>query len=275
MTGITKVGAGVGIMAVPLLANWLISGYGWRTAYVVLGIVAGAGIVLAALLFKRDPSQIGGRPYGADEAQSTEEDSEAAHFSLRRAMRTRQLWMFSAIWFSFIFCVQVVMVHIANHVTDLGLSPAIGASVISVVGGFSIFGRLGLAGLSDKIGPKSAYMIALSLLTSSFVLLQFAGEAWAFYIFAAMYGVAHGAYFALLAPMIAGLFGLRSLGSILGVILFIGTFAGLVSPVLTGWVFDTINSYQPAFITCLVLNAISIMLLFSLKPIANSSAKTL
>ncbi len=266
MTGITKVGAGVGIMVVPLLASWLISSYGWRNAYAILGIIALVGITSLALLFKRDPSQIGELPDGATEEQATESNVNTRQFSLREAMGTRQFWTFSAMWFSFMFCMQVVMVHIVPHVTDVGISATMAATIVSVIGGFSILGRLGLPGLSDILGTKMAYMIAFFFLAAALIWVQFAQGAWMFYLFAALYGVAHGACFALLAPMMVELFGLDSLGSILGAVLFMGTPGGIISPILAGWIFDIMGNYQLAFWICFALSVVGLILISLLRP---------
>ena len=72
LTGVTKVGAGIGTMTLPLLSSWLIYSHGWRNAYIIIGILALVGIVSMALLFKRDPSQIGELPDGAIGVEATE-----------------------------------------------------------------------------------------------------------------------------------------------------------------------------------------------------------
>ena len=269
MTGITKVGAGIGIMVVPLLANWLIFNYGWSRAYTIIGTIALVVIVLMALLFKRDPSQIDELPDGATEVEATESNINTRQFSVKEAMATRQFRTFSAAWFSFMFCSQVVTLHIVPHVTDLGISATMAATIVSVIGGFSILGRLVLSSLSDSLGTKMAYMIAFSLLAISLVWLLFAREAWMFYLFAALYGMAHGASFALLSPMVAGLFGLQSLGSILGMVLFAGTFGSLISPMLAGRIFDIMGSYQLVFLILVVFSVIGLILISLLRPISS------
>ncbi|MFC2011186.1 MFS transporter [Chloroflexota bacterium] len=266
MIGITKVGAGVGIMVLPLLANWLISSYGWRNAYTIIGTIALVGIVLIALLFKGDPSQIGELPDGATEVDATESAINHHQFSVKEAMATRQFWIFSTAWFSFMFCMQAIMTHIVPHVTDMEISATIAAIILSVIGGFSILGRLSLPSLSDSLGTKTAYIITFSLLVISLVWLQFAREAWMFYLFAALYGTAHGASFALLSPMVARLFGLQSLGTILGAILFTGTFGNLIGPMLAGWIFDIMGSYQLIFIILVVFSIIGLILISLLRP---------
>ncbi len=266
MTGITKVGAGIGIMVVPLLSGWLISISGWRNAYLILGVVALLSIISMALLYKRDPSEIGKLPDG-DTKVVDNNIEQGIKFLLGDVLRTRQFWMFTVSWFCFMFCLQIVMVHIVNHVTDVGISSTIAASVVSVIGGLSIAGRLGLASLSDVTGRKTAYLIAFSFLASAFLSLQFAREIWSFYLFGALYGIAHGACFTLLPLMMARLFGISSLGSVLGMILFFGTLGSLISPVFAGWVFDVTNSYLPAFWVGLGFSILGLVLLVLLKPV--------
>lgn len=266
MTGITKVGAGIGIMVVPLLSGWLISVSGWRNAYLIIGVLALLSIVSMAFLYKRDPSEIGSLPDGNTKVINNMVGS-GIQFSLSEVLRTKQFWIFTVSWFSFMFCLQMVMVHTVNHVTDLGISSTIAASMISVIGGLSIAGRLGLASLSDLIGRKTAYLIAFSFLVSAFLCLLLAREIWTFYLFAALYGVAHGACFTLLPLMMARLFGTSSLGSVLGMLLFFGTIGSLISPIFAGWVFDTTGSYLPAFWVGLGFSILGLILLLLLKPV--------
>ncbi|MFC1951726.1 MFS transporter [Chloroflexota bacterium] len=272
-TGIAKAGAGIGIFIMPLLANWAISGYGWRSAYVVLGIIALAGVVATALFLKRDPGQIGLLPDGAAEVETGDSNISTRQFSLREAIGTRQFWLFSAVCFLLIFCMQVALVHIAPHAIELGISATIAATTVSTIGGASILGRIGMGSISDRLGCKSTFIVAISLLIVSLVLLQFAKEAWLFYIFATLYGIAHGAIFTLISPMLAELFGLRSLGAILGVVFFIGTTGGALGPVLSGRIFDVTGSYQLSFLICLALSIIAIVLISFLRPISNETLR--
>jgi MFS family permease len=63
--GIAMAGNALGVMALVPIAQWLIEGPGWRAAWLVLG--AGSGLVLAvlaALLLRRRPEDLGLRPDG-------------------------------------------------------------------------------------------------------------------------------------------------------------------------------------------------------------------
>jgi MFS family permease len=265
VTGITKAGAGVGMVIMPLLAGWLISNYGWRNAYAVIGMIAMIGIVLVALLLKRDPAQIGQLPDGVEKMRETDSNIEVRQFSLRRVIATRQFWIFSVVWFIVSFTTISILAHIAAHATDLGISTTTAFTVLSTVGGASILGRLGLGSISDRLGNKSTLFIAFALSTAAFIVIQFAREAWMFYLFAVLEGVSHGAFYALISPYLAQLFGLSSLGAILGVVIFIGTIGGAIGPVLAGRIFDITGSYQSFFLLCLALSIVAIILMIFLR----------
>ena len=247
MTGIIKTGAGVGMLATPLAANWLISTYGWRTSYIVIGIIALVLSISAAQLLKRDPSQMGLLPDGV-KVKTKSTPLTASGISLREAIHTRQFWLLGAVFFLFIFCTQSIMVHIYPHAVDIGMSTAIATNILATIGGISIAGRFLMGSAADMIGSKLATTIDLIILATALLWLQSAREVWMLYTIAALYGFAHGGLFALISPLIADLFGLRSHGVIFGIVLFTGTTGGTFGPVVAGYIFDITGSYQLHFI---------------------------
>ena len=265
-TAVIKTGAGMGMLIIPPLAVWLISGYGWRNGYIAMGIISLVGVIAVALFLRRDGEQ--NRQVSHDNAAKPKIAAGIVthQFSLREAIGTRQLWIFSVVWFQLTFTVQVVMVHIAPHVVELGISSAIAATVISIIGGASTLGRLAIGGLIDRLGNKAAFIVAIILLVISMALIRFVVEVWVFFIFAALYGIAHGAIFTVISPMLAKLFGLRSLGAILGFVVFVGTIGGAVGPVLSGIIYDATGSYQSAFLLCLVLCILALIGVLFLRP---------
>ena len=88
MTGIAKIGAGLGILTMPLAASWLISNYGWRNAYLVIGLASLIILILAAQFMKRDPSQIGQLPDGGTVAAEDNLALEPKGLSAQQAIYT-------------------------------------------------------------------------------------------------------------------------------------------------------------------------------------------
>ena len=127
-------------------------------------------------------------------------------------------------------------------------------------------GRLAMGSAGDRIGNKSAMIICFLILVATLLWLQSTKEMWTFYLFAVIYGFAHGGFFALTSPTVAGLFGLSSHGVILGIVFFSGSIGGAIGPVLAGYLFDITGSYQLGFLIPAVFSVIGLILVLLLKP---------
>lgn len=273
MTGTIKVGAGVGMLLMPLVTNWLISSYGWRTSYIIIGGVLLVFLVVASQFLRRDPSKIGLLPDGDKRTNISKFSPEEGGVSLQKAVQTRQFWMLCVMWLSFGFCLQTVMIHSAPYAVDIGASPSTAASILSIIGGVSIAGRFIMGGASDKIGNKRAYIICFSCLTIAFISILIIHESWVLYLFAVAYAFGHGGLWSLLSPIIAELFGIASHGAIFGLVYFVSTIGGTIGPILAGYIFDITGGYQIVFSTCLIFSIIAVILSACLTPTTYTKAK--
>jgi len=267
MSGIIKAGAGIGISIMPLVASWLISSYGWRTSYLVLGGMALVVIMLAAQFLRRDSGQKGLAPYSTNERDTHDLSLAGKGISLRETIHLRQLWITSAISMLILYCVGTIIVHIIPYALDLGISMANAAAVLAIIGGVSIVGRVVMGSAGDRLGTKWAVRICLLTLAASLFWLQLARELWMLYLFAAVYGFAHGGFFALLAPLVARQFGLNSLGTLYGFVFFFGTVGNIFGPVLAGYIFDITGSYRLGFLICALLAVTSFIISLRLRTI--------
>jgi len=273
MSGIIKVGAGVGMLIMPPAVNWLISLYAWRASYFIIGIIALVVIVSAAQFLKRDPGLIRQLPDCGEELEVSHESSVDGGFSLQEAIHAKQFWMICVIFLLGLFCSRTIVVHIAPHAVDLGISTTNAANVLAAIGGTSIIGRLIMGSMSDRLGSRLAITTCLLVLIVAFLWLQLARELWMLYLFASVYGFAHGGFFTLMSPWVAELFGTGSHGVIFGIVFFSGTIGGTIGPVLAGHIFDIAYSYQPAFLVCVILSLMAFMLALFLRPITHVREK--
>jgi predicted MFS family arabinose efflux permease len=262
-----KVGTGAGILIMPLVSTWLILSHDWRYAYSVLAIVIPIGLFAGALFLRRDPAEKGLQPYGVSEEDS-QDPKVYSSYTLQQALRSKQLWTACSIYFIVWYCTQTIMIHIVPHAIDLEMSAASAAGMLSAIGASSIAGRLVIGRAIDKIGSQRALTVSLCILAASFAWLLFARQAWMLYLFVPIYGFAHGAFFALMSPLIAELFGIGSHGSIFGVLLFVGQSGGAVGPIIAGRIFDVTKDYQIAFIILMAASIVGLILSLTLKPAA-------
>jgi len=268
ITGIVKMGTGFGQFAMPLLAAALISVYGWRHSYLSMAAANLVIILVAAQVLRRDPQGMGLLPNGdSHENLAASERTAESGVTLSVALKTRQFWIMCVAWFSVFFCLLTIIVHIVPHARDLGLSPATAAGVLSTIGGVSLLGRIVMGMVNDRIGGKGSLILCFIVLLCGLVWLQVASTVWMLFLFAAIYGFAHGSFFTVVSPTIAELFGTLSHGVLFGIILFSGMVGGSVSPIMAGRIFDTTGSYQIAFIILIAIAAIGLALITLLKPL--------
>ncbi|MFC1988193.1 MFS transporter, partial [Chloroflexota bacterium] len=158
-------------------------------------------------------------------------------------------------------------VHIVAHATELELSPVTAASIITVIGGASIVGRITMGITADRISKKSAYIICFIMVASALLWLAGAKEAWMLYLFAALFGFAYGGHIALGSLIIADLFGLGSHGVIFGSVIVGATIGGAIGPFVTGSIFDIMHHYQLAFLISAGMALIGLILALFIRPI--------
>jgi MFS family permease len=269
MTGIVVAGGGVGGFIMPPIVNWLISEYGWRDSYIIMGAVVTVIVILLAQCLRRDPAQIGQEPYGKNMEKEQELDVFAAGFSLKGASRTRQFWMIVAILFCFGFCIMTITVHIVPHATDLEISAATAANILSGLSGAILVGGILLGVIADRIGNRQAYAICLLLMAAALFWALAAREVWTLFLVVAIFGIGGGGAATLVSPLTAELFGMRSHGLVLGVLTFCATIGGSLGSFIAGYIFDVKGSYQLTIFMCATLAVIGLILTIILRPVRN------
>jgi MFS family permease len=254
MTGVVKTGTAIGQVVIPPLAAVAIASLGWRSAALGLGAAAAGLLVAAALAMSRPPAR-----------KPREPNAPAADgFDFREAARTRIFWTLCAMQFLFLPTLTTLPLHIAIHGMDLGLTAAIAATLLSVIGAASAAGRLTIGAFSDRIGGKNSYILCFVPLILSLLALLWIETPWPLFVAIAVYGFAHGGFFTIVAPTIAEFFGVRAHGAIFGAVLFFGTIGGALGPILAGRSFDVTESYGFAFATLAAMAALGLVLALSL-----------
>ncbi len=260
--GIAVAGFGLGGIISPPIAQWLISTYGWRQAYLVLGLVILTVVTPLAQFLKHSPQRIGLKPYGENETVKDKQSlaSAAEGFSFKQAIKTGHFWLFGSIMLCFLFALQAMLIHIVPYALDIEVPAIVAASILSIIAGSSIIGKLSVGFISDKIGTRKALTACLVTVTLALIWLLFLRDVWMFYLFAAFFGIAYGGIISLNTIIPAELFGLKFLGMILASLMLFFTIGGAVGAPVAGYIFDVTRSYSLAFIICVILCALALAL---------------
>ena len=264
MTGIAKVGTGVGMLIMPIFMNHSIALYGWRTTLVIIAMISMVLYTGLSQFLVRDPGKKGLFPDGMKNDYSKGGISKDSGLELGPAVRTPQFWVMCSDYFIAFFCASTILIHIVPHVMDQGISAANAAKVLSTIGALSIAGRFIMGGAGDRIGNKNALVICFVCLLIGLLYLQISDRLWMLIVFAVIYGFAHGGFWAIISPILAELFGTVSHGIIYGIVTFASSIGGALGAVTAGYVFDITQSYGIVF---LVLTGMCLTGLFATIPL--------
>lgn len=266
MSGIIKVGTGLGMVIAPLFIALIMKAFPWRTCFFILGAIVFISYILLAQLLVRDPSLKKQYPDNARPVESVGARQPERGIPFREALKTRQFWCLCLISLLVVSCTYTILMHIVPHVIDVGIPPSKAATVLATLGGVSMAGRLVMGATADRIGTRMALMISISLILTGMCYLPWAGALWMFYVFAVFQGLGHGGFYALMSPTVAEFFGTKSHGVLLGMVIFSTTIGGALGPFLAGYLFDVTNTYRVVFLTLAGTSLAALLLTATLTP---------
>jgi MFS family permease len=262
MVGIIMSGGGVGGLIIPNLADWLIRTYDWRTAYLVLGAAFLVITLIAAQLLRRSPA----RPEEISSLKkSVVEPAPAEPVTMSEVLRSRRFWLIVVAF----FCVGVnaltVQFHLVNHATDMFISTALSAGLLSLINGVSVAGSILLGVLGDKYSNRTVLIFSCLTLVLCMIGLLFASSYWHLVIFSLFFGIAFGAGLSNLPSLVAKTFNSAIMATVMGITNMIQTAGGSLGGFLAGYVYDLQQSYRSMFILCTVLCLIAFICFYRLK----------
>ncbi|HSH69742.1 MAG TPA: MFS transporter, partial [Deferrisomatales bacterium] len=250
--GITSSGGGVGAIVIAPFATFLIAHYQWRTAFVVMGGIAAAAMIGAALLLIKDPGDAGCVPDGGPrrppgKTSEAPADQGRQGLTLRQAFAVRPFWLLAAAWFLLSLSLHMVFIHVVPYAVGMGVSLIDASLILSLMGLANILGRLVLGRLCDRVGPGALGVVCLLVQCGALLWLMVANQLWMLYLFGAVYGFLWGGAGTITTVLTVELFGTRSLGTIMGVMSGGWAMGAAAGPAIGGYVFDVSGHYVTAF----------------------------
>ncbi|KAL7746660.1 hypothetical protein RI367_007939 [Sorochytrium milnesiophthora] len=229
-TGLAVSGSGVGGLVMSYLTPWMLGRM--STAWTLRAIAIAAfviGGVATILMRTRFP------PKGRT-------NEPLINFGMFRDRRFPLLFM-SAVLVPFGYLVPFT--YLPLYCQYAGFGPETSKMLLALINGMSIVGRIGLGLLADKIGNVNGCAICNFLGGFSMIIFWlFGGRSLAMLVlFACFYGVLGGGYIALTPTVLAQLFGVQSLASLMGLLYAATSVGTIASDPLAG----ALMSDSPAF----------------------------
>jgi len=248
--GIAVAGIGCGTLFVAPIAAALIQRIGWRETYVVFAVASAMLLLVCAFVVKRPPVHVAPAPFRIREAIAT---------PVFKLLYVSSLLSSMGLFTPFVF--------LPAFARDHGASEVAAATLVGLIGGSSVVGRMGLGAMADRVGVVRLYQLCYLVVGLSFALWLVAQSYALLVVFALVLGVGYGGYVALSPAVLAHFYGTERLGSVLGALYTSGGVGVLMGPPVAGFIIGH-SGYRWAIAFSLATGLASF---FALLPLAKES----
>ncbi len=266
-------GNGIAIVFSGLLIPWInadLGPEGWRTGWLVIGIASVCIAMIAALLLKNSPEELGLAPMGKPDPSQVHVSGEGKSFSGTALPENRHKWTMVHLGCIYAFFGATYVVYATFIVTSLvderGFGEGTAGTFWAVVGALSIFSGPLFGGLSDRLGRKITIIAVYFLFTISYALAAAAHSVVFLYVSIGIFGLAVWSIPTIMSAAVGDYMGPQNAVRAFGFItLFFGA-GQIAGPAMAGFLADSLGSFSPAFYLCAFLTACGAALTFFLKP---------
>ena len=269
--GVVAMATPLGSAVLSLVYQFFVTNYGWRSAFLTLGVALWVLVVIPGLIFlRRQPEDLGLFPDGITQAAPLRQTAAAgaaelqAEYSWQRgeAARTATLWLLVAGAFLSAIGTGGVAFHMAAYMTDGAIAPTLAATVVSVMALSGAFGNGIWGALAERFHPRRLNVATMLLAAASVALLMQVRSVFTAYLFALLFGVNARGAAVLTQVLIARYFGRRSFGAISSILDPFHKGGLGLGALFAGIAFDYTGDYRAIFILFMVSYIVSALLIF-------------
>jgi MFS family permease len=275
--GLVAMATPLGSAALSLVYQFFVTHYGWRSAFLALGIALWVLVVIPGIiLLRRQPEDLGLYPDGIAPPSSDPAPLEKTREPIQRpareyswprreAMRTSALWMLVSSTFLAAIATGGTAFHTVAYFTDVKIEPAIATARVSVMALAGALGN-GLWGvLAERVSPRGLNVATMFLAAVTVALLTQIVAPISAFIFALLFGLNARGAAVLTQVLIARYFGRRFFGAISSVLDPFHKGGLGLGALFAGIAFDYAGNYQVIFMTFFACYCISALLIFFLR----------
>jgi OFA family oxalate/formate antiporter-like MFS transporter len=253
--GFAVAGYGAGSALIGLFGPGLLKAYGWRGTFVALGLTYFVSCIVAAFLLKNPVP--GWKPEGWVPAAQSKVVATTYDYTPGEMVRTKQ---FPLMWIAYCLGASAGLMTISQLIPfakSVGL-PATAATLALLIAAFgNATGRILSGAISDRIGRLQTLRLMILISALSMPLIANVKSLSLVYVMIIVVYYCFGTLLSVFPSTTADFFGTKNLGINYGWVFTAYAVAGIVGPMIGGYMFKTYNNYTTAFYTAGVLAVVA------------------
>lgn len=278
-SGVASSGLGFGVMVFVPLSQVLISAWGWRISFLIMGVAAIVILLpLNALLLRHKPQEKGydgpdgnlpTREPGATGRRPAPSARPSYKGGVGDAMKSMRFWSLMIFPMLSMIGVYILSVHFVGFLVGKGLDRMVAASAFAMIGIVSTPFRMLWGFISDRIGREKSYTLGLLIFCGSFYclyLFEQTGGVWLVYLFTILIGIGWGVTGTMFMASAADLFHGPIIGRVSGLLEGSVGVGGAFGAWIGGYLYDQTGSYMWAFGIAVVAGLLSCVFMWVAAP---------
>jgi MFS family permease len=238
----------------PTALQGLLVSEGWRTTYIVIGVICVAAMIPLAFVLRRRP------PEEVNPAVPAGTAAPLHSKTIDLSPRALQILLVIA---GLGCCVAMSMpqVHIVAYCADLGYGVARGAEMLSLMLVGGVISRLASGFLADKIGGVKTLLIgSVGQCLALILYMPFDGLS-SLYVVSLVFGLSQGGIVPSYAMIVREYLPAKEAGQRVGLVIMATVFGMALGGWLSGWIYDLTGSYRAAFLNGIAWNLLNIAIM--------------
>jgi len=262
-------GFGISMAIHPPLSQFLIDEYGWKFAWVFLGV--STWIIMVPTLYIlawNTPESVGLLPDGDKRAESINDKNEPIEgLDLTQALKEKSFYILSAMWFGMAMLVTTLHFYQVTILTSQGISTDFAANLFTVSAIAMVLFMPVVGKLFDNIPTNFVLTIGLIINCISLLSITYANNEYYAFFYAIFFGINNAISMTMFGYIWPRYFGRKHLGSIQGTGQMVGVIGASLGPLPVGFAIDYIgDSLVTIRYLALYPLMISFLTIFFLKP---------
>ena len=254
---VSSAGVSIGSVLFAPFASYLILLSGWRFSWVILGaFILFLAFPLALIILRNNPKDVNQQDHPelkSNDAQSTTTASEfktsarLSNASWKQILISLPIWQLSIAYFVCGTTTTMMAVHYVPFAIDRGMNPGNAALAFGFMMGINGLGVVMIGFFSDFMQRKNLLAITYSVRGLAYGSLLVFDEILGIWVFAFIAGLSWIASASLTSSIAADIYGLKKMGTIVGIMTFSHQIGGAIAIYLTGFLFEKTGGYEFPF----------------------------
>jgi OFA family oxalate/formate antiporter-like MFS transporter len=269
---IASLGQGFAKVCIPVVTATLFAWVGWRLTWSIFGLITSVLVVVPALIFmRRSPEEMGLQPDGMDaqpalvgsksnDATKARLAAEEVVWTWREVIRTKAFWIICFIYGIANVGIAGLNLHVFAYVTDIGYSPLVAATVLSIIASTQLGSTMVWGVISERMDIRHSSLVMFLVQSTGLALVLVTSQVVPVYFGFLLYGVGLGGGWVLQELIWASNFGRVSLGMVRGLGILVTHAFGAAGAPFFGFVHDLTGSYRSSFLAFVVALIVSAFL---------------